>query len=321
MRISLSDTNKILTAKIFRLCLIGIFALAISAQRPAAAQATRTITVITEPKAIVWLDGLKRGTTNADGKLFIKSVTAGKHVLRVRADGYREVSQNLLPAQKGDVKIALTKTTDEAELAFQEAERLTSIDRQEAIKAYEKAIKLRPKFPEAYLALARVRMDAGDVEGALKAVKQAQKLRPAYSEASAVEGRIYVAESEEAKAIAAYKRAIAEGKGFQPEAYTGLGLLYKEKAEAFAGEGDFENENANYELAIQNLKKSVAQLGSAPDAITIYQLLGLALERMKKYKDAIALYEEFLQVFPDSNEASAIESFIVQIKKQMNEEQ
>jgi len=292
--------------------------LAVAGQKPAS---TRTITVLSEPNAIVWLDGVKYGTTDADGKLTIKNAPAGKHALRVRADGFKEGAQNLLSAQNGDVKIALVKTTDEAELAFQEAEKLTLVDRQEAIKAYQKAIKLRPRYPEAYLALARVSMDAGDVDGAFKAVKQAQKLRPAYAEASAVEGRIHVTNGDEKKAIVAYKRAIAEGKGFQPEAFTGLGLLYKEKAEMSAGEGDFESEKANYELATANLKKSAAQLGVAPDAITIYQLLGLAYERMKNYKEAIALYEEFLELFPDSSEASAVKSFIVQIKKQMSEEQ
>ena len=293
-------------------------AVSIPAQKTAP---TKTITVISEPNAIVWLDDVKRGTIDANGKLIIKNVSAGKHTLRVRADGFKEVSQSLLPAQTGDVKVALVKTTDEAELAFQEAERLISADRQKAIAAYEKAIKLRPKFPEAQLALARVLTDASDLDGALKAVKAAQRLRPGYAEASAVEGRIHIAEGNEDKAIAVFKRAIAEGKGFQPEAYTGLGLLYKERAEAAAGEGDFEAEKANYELAATNLKKSIAQLGSAPDAITIYQLLGLAYERMKSYKEAIALYEEFLKVFPGSSEASAVQSFIIQIKKQMNAEQ
>ena len=42
---------------------------------------------------------------------------------------------------------------------------------------------------------------------------------------------------------------------------------------------------------------------------------------MKSYKEAIALYEEFLRLFPDSSEAKTVESFIVQIKKQMNGEQ
>jgi outer membrane protein assembly factor BamD (BamD/ComL family) len=41
---------------------------------------------------------------------------------------------------------------------------------------------------------------------------------------------------------------------------------------------------------------------------------------MKKYTEAIAVYEEFLRVFPDSNEASAVQSFIVQLKKQMSEQ-
>lgn len=282
--------------------------------------ATKTLTVSSEPKAIVWLDGVRYGLTDDAGKLVLKNISAGKHALRVRADGFREATQNLLPSQTGEVKIALTKTTDEAELAFQEAERLTLVDRQKAIAAYEKAVKLRPKYPEAYLALARVSLDAGDVEGAMRAVKQARKLRPAYAEASVVEGRIHIAEGNEETAIAAFKRAIAEGKGFQPEAYTGLGLLYKEKAESAAGAGDFDAEAENYDLMSENLKKSIAQLGSAPDAITIYQLLGLAYERQKKFKEAIELYEEFLRIFPDANEASAVESFIVQIKKQMEEE-
>jgi tetratricopeptide (TPR) repeat protein len=301
--------------------LVILISLAVTSAAQKSDLPSRTITVVSEPNAIVWFDDVRRGTTDANGKLVIKIVPAGKHTLRVRADGFKEVSQNLLPAQSGDVKITLTKTTDEAELTFQEAERLTASDRQKAIEAYGKALKLRPKFPEAYLAMARVLSDVADLDGALKAVKAAQRLRPGYAEASVVEARIYVAEGNEVKAIATFKRAIAEGKGFQPEAYTGLGLLYKEKAEGFGSEGDYENEKASYALSTQHLKKAVSQLAGAPDAITIYQLLGLAYERMKNYKDAIALYEEFLQVFPDSSEASAVQSFIVQIKKQMKGEQ
>jgi regulator of sirC expression with transglutaminase-like and TPR domain len=47
------------------------------------------------------------------------------------------------------------------------------------------------------------------------------------------------------------------------------------------------------------------------------QLLGLIYERQEKFTEAIRLYEEFLRLFPDSSEAGAVESFIVQIKKQM----
>lgn len=278
----------------------------------------RTIVIITEPKATIWLDDVKRGKADESGKLAVKFSLPGTRKLQVRADGFKEVSQNLLPTQKGDVKITLTKTTDEAELAFQQAE--ASDDKQKAAQLYRKAIKLRPKYAEAHLGLARVLLD-GDNEGALEAIKEARKARLNYAEASAVEGRIYKSEGDEDKAVAAFKRAITEGKGFQPEAHTGLGLLYKEKAEGFGASGKFAEEKANYELAVASFKKAIAQLSGAPDAEVIYQFLGLAFEQMKKYKEAIAVYEEFLRVFPDSNETSAVQSYIVQLKKQMNGEQ
>ena len=317
MHILSINGNKIIALKIFCFCLIGLFAQTISAQKAAP---TRIITVVTEPKAAVWLDDILLGKTGESGNLTIKSVTAGAHKIRVRADGFKETTQNLLAAQTGDVKIALVKTTDEAELAFQEAERLSEIDRDKAITAYRRAISLRPKYAEANLALARILSAKSDYDGAHKAIAEARKARLNYAEASAVEGRIYVLEENEEKAIAAFKRAVTEGKGVQPEAHTGLGLLYKEKAEGFGAEGDFESEAANYQLAIASFKKAVAQLSGAPDAITIYQFIGLAYEKMKKYKEAIAAYEEFLRVFPDANEATAVRSFIVQLKKQMSEQ-
>ena len=289
-------------------------------RKPAPTQtAQRTIIVISEPKAIVWLDDVKRGITDESGKLAIKFSLPGTRKLRVRANGFKEISQNLLPTQTGDVKIPLTKSTDEAELAFQQAE--ASDDKQKAEALYEKAIKLRPKYAEAQLGLARVLSDKGDNEGALQAIKEAQKARLNYAAASAVEGRIYKAEGDEEKAIASFKRAITEGKGFQPEAHAGLALLYKERAEGFGVAGKFADEEANYELAVESFKKAIAQLSGTPDAEVIYQFLGLAYEKMKKYTEAIKVYEEFLRVFPDSNETSAVRSYIVQLKKQMNGEQ
>ena len=281
---------------------------------------TRTVTISTEPNAKIWLDDVWRGAADGSGKLTIAPLTAGAHKLRVRADGFKEFSQNLLAAQKKSaVKIILVKTTDQAELTYQEAERSASSDRQKAIAAYRRAISLRPKYAEANLGLARVLSADGDVDGALKAVAAARKARLGYAEASAVEGRIYAAEGSDEKAIAAFKRAVTEGRGTQPEANTGLGLLYKEKAEAFGSGGDYESEAANYALAVQYFKKAIAQLSGAPDAVTLYQFLGLAYEKMKKYDEAVAVYEEFLKLFPDSSESEAVRSFIVQLKKQMSE--
>lgn len=297
--------------------MIGLIASALSYAHGQVAQ-FRAISITTEPNAVVWVDGVRFGKTDSSGRLEIKTIAAGAHSLRVRADGFKERTLPVTAARRGDIAVVLVKTTDEAELAFQEAERLTLVDREKAEDAYRKAVRQRPAYPEAYLALARTLADMGDLEEAQKAIAQARKFRPGYAEASAVLGRIYKDGGEEEKAIAAFKRAITEGRGFQPEAYAGLGLLYKEKAEGYGGGGDFELENTAYTEAAKNLKQSLKQLSGAPDAMVIYQLLGLIYERQKRWNDAIANYEEFLRIFPDTAEATAVRSFIVQIKKEMS---
>jgi len=284
-----------------------------SQSRLVAGTSLRSITIESEPDAAVWVDGVRYGKTSKAGSLEIKTLAPGSHALRLRADGFKEKTQPLTAVQTGSIKIPLVKTTDEAELAFQEAERLAGADRDKAVAAYQKAIKLRPTYVEAYLGLARTQLDAGNFQDAQKAIAAIRRLRPGLAEASAIQGRIYKENGDEAKAIAAFKRAITEGKGFQPEAYAGLGLLYKEKAEGSSG--DFQAENDNYDESAKYLKTTIKQLAGAPDSIVIYQLLGLIYERQHKAKDAIAVYEEFLRLFPNSVEATAVQSFIVQLKK------
>ena len=275
--------------------------------------AVRTITIITEPNSAVWIDDILRGKTDESGRLVIKPVAAGIRKMRVRADGFKEISQNLTAAQKGDVKIALVKTTDEAELAFQNAEAET--DKPKAIELYKKAVKLRPKYAEAFLGLARALESQSDYDGALEAIKNARKVRPIYAEASAVEGRIYKDAGEEEKAVASFNRAIKEGKGFQPEAHTGLALFYKDKAFGAGNSGNLAEETELNAQSITHFQKAIEQL-SATEPV-VYFLLGEIYEKRKKYNEAIKLYEKFIRDFPDSSERTAVESFIVQIKKQM----
>lgn len=280
--------------------------------------AQRTAVIKTEPNASVWLNGVLYGKTDVSGTLEIKNPPTGLQKIRVRADGFKETTKPLIASAN---QINLVKTTDEAELAFQEAERLASVDRAKAAEAYRKAIKIKPAYVDAHVGLARTLSDAGDIDGADKAIQAAMKIAPQNAEASAVHGRIQKAIGQNAKAIAAFKRAITFGGGFQPEAYTGLGLLYQEKAEETAGEGDTTAETKNYDEAARNFAVAVKQLGTGVDAPTIYQLLGLVYERQKKFKEAIVLYETFLRLFPDNAEAEAVRSFIVQIKKQMAEQE
>ncbi len=295
--------------------LLGVFIFSFAANSlfVRAQTAVRTINIIAAPNASVWIDDVLRGKTDESGKLVVKPVSAGIRRLRVRADGFKEISQNLTAAQKGDVKIALVKTNDEAELAFQQAEAET--DKTKAVALYEKAVKLRPKYAAAYLSIARILESRSDYDGALEAIKNARKARPVYPEASAVEGRIYKDESEEDKAVASFNRAIKEGRGFQPEAHTGLALFYRDKAGNIGNSGSLSEESDYYDQAAAHFQKAVEQL-SATEPV-VYLLLGEIYEKRKKYPEAIKIYERFLRDFPDSGERSAVESFIVQLKKQI----
>lgn len=298
--------------------LISAFVVIIAASVSATAQA-RSITVMSEPDARVWISGVLYGTTDANGRLEIRSVYPGRRVIRVLAPSFAEVSKPLLPTQKGEIKIPLTETKDEAELAFHEGERQSTLDRAKAEAAYRNAIAANPKLLSAHLGLLRTLAEGRTYEKALVALKELRKVSPRNPEATAIEGRIHKDLGDETKAIATFKRSITEGGGYQPEAYAGLGLLYKDRAEGLADEE--EQQTAAYNEAAKNLMTAVKQLSGAPDAAVIYQLVGMIYEEQKRYKEAIDLYEDFLKTFPDSPEAEAVRSFIVQIKKEMAAQQ
>lgn len=283
------------------------------------AQTIRSVVIVTEPAATVWVNGVRYGATGEDGKLTVRLAGAARASVRVRALGFKEATQPIAPAAK-ELKVTLTKTTDEAELAFQDAERLTAIDRPKAAEAYRKALKLRANYPEANVGLARTLAEMGAIEDAFKAINAALRQRSVYPEAAAVKGRLHRETGEEKRAIAEFKRAITLGKGVQPEAHTGLGILYQERAETKIGEGEITGGDLDYAEAAKNFAAAIKQLGISPDAGTVYQLLGRIYEQQRNYKEAIALYQQFLKIFPDAIEAPAVQSFITQLQKQLAEQ-
>ena len=280
-----------------------------SSPAQAATATARSVTVVTEPNAVVWLDDLRRGVTNESGQLEIARVAAGRRTLRVRARGFAERTLTLLPAQRGRVEVKLVPTTDEGELLFQQAEEArdkatTEEARKEAVELYRRSLALRPRNPAARVGLARVLSDLGDFTAALEEVEEARALRRAYAEASAVEGRIHRAAGDDAAALAAYARAVREGRGFQPEAHTGTGIILQE--------------NGDYPAAAASYRKAIAQLADTEPVV--YQLLGESLERAENYKEAVAAYEKYLELAPEGRLAPAIRSVIDQLRKQAAEQ-
>jgi len=291
---------------IFSLLIVSCVSVAFSQGR------TGTITIQTEPNAVVWIDEVKRGETDETGKLEVKPVKAGTRKLRVRAYGFKQISKNLLARQRGIISVPLVKTTSAAELAFQEGEKLLAEDKAKAIEEYRKAVKLNPRYAEAYLALARA-LTGIDNDEALAMIAKARKAQPRYAEASAAEARIHKSDNDIDKAVESFDRAILEGRGFQPEAHTGLGLIFKDDASTAASSGDTEDEKYSYGEAAKSFEKAIDQL-SATEPV-LYMLLGEVYEKMKEKQKAIAVYKRFLKDFPDHEERTAVESFIIQLNR------
>jgi len=271
--------------------------------------AQTALTITTEPNAIVWIDEIRRGTTDASGKISIAKVSAGRHSVRVRAAGFKETVTPLLPGRRA-LEVKLVRTTDQAELLFQEAETAREKARddpslEKAADLYRQAIKARPAFPAAQVGLARVLMDLNQFKEAHAAIDAARRTRPSYAEASAVEGRLYREEAFGDDAVRSFRRAIREGGGVQPEAYVGIARVYEDKGQ--------------FVEAIAEFKKALAQLSDSEPVI--YQMIGAAYEKMEKPKEAVAAYEKYLQLAPNGSYAAAIRSILEQLKREAAGEQ
>src|SRR5882762_8320602 len=79
------------------------------------------LTITIAPNATVWIDDIRRGVTDASGELVLTKISPGRHMLRVRANGFKEVTMPLVPG-RGTLVVKLVQTTDQAELLFQKAE-------------------------------------------------------------------------------------------------------------------------------------------------------------------------------------------------------
>lgn len=230
-------------------------------------------------------------------------------MLRVRASGFSERTLPVLPTQRGLVSVKLMRTTDEAEMAFQQAEEARERARDEetrnrAAELYRRAIRLRPNFSAAHLGLARLLMDMSDYKSALSEIDEAREDRPIYPEASAVEGRILREMAFEDRAIESFRRSIREARGFQPEAHTGLARVYEDK-------GQLEQAAEEYRTAINQLSDTEPVL---------YQLLGSVYEKLQRYREALAAYQKYLELAPNGPLAEAIRSIIDQLKQQAAEQ-
>lgn len=292
----------LLTSAVVTLTTADAYAQRATRSRPAAQTSARTLVVVTEPRAVVWVNEVRRGVTGDDGRLQV-ALAPGRHTLRVRAVGFAERTLPLLPAQRGTLQVRLTPTNDKAELLFQRAEQ--EREREKAIELYREALRTRPRFPAANVGLARALAAADRYDDALEQIEQARRARPAYAEASVVEGRILRTLGDYDGSLAAYRRALREARNFQPEAHTGMGLVHEEES--------------RHEEAVASFRRAIAQLSDTEPIL--YELLGRNLERLERWREAADAYDKYLTLAPEGSHVTAMRSIVEQLRRQAAEEQ
>lgn len=276
------------------------------AQQKVTPAATATLVIQTAPQTIIWVDALRYGATSARGELTIKNLRAGAHTLRARLKGKREVTQTITLAagEQRTLPLTLTIAADQAEQNFQNAEELRERGKHaEAIKEYQAALRLRPRgYTPARLGLARSLMASEDYDAALTQPRQALREAPAArTEAHTIIGNIRRTQGFYDEAIISYRAALKLGRDFSPEAHTGLALAYQDR-----------NLAAD---AIKHLQLAIAQANDTEPII--YFLLGSALEREYRNKEAVTAYEKYLELAPQSAQASAVRSVLKQLRREI----
>lgn len=215
--------------------------------------------------------------------------------------------------------------SEEAQKLNEEGKRLIeSGDFENAINTFQKAIRLKPDYADAYNNIGVVFDRQDNYEKALEFYKEAIRIDMNHFKAHFNSGIVYFNLKQYGKAVEAFKEAIKIRPDYA-DAYFGLGVIYsilgddKKKIEAFKKVVDLFNKSiksglssseslrwdflggsyselGQYDKAIEALKEAIK---IKPDNTDIYKLLGSAYGNLKQYEKSLESYKDALKLKPD----------------------
>jgi len=190
--------------------------------------------------------------------------------------------------------------------------------REEAIRAYQRAIALQPAFPEAFNNLGLSLHAAGRLDEAIGAYRRALELKPGYAEAETNLGKALWEAGRLQEAVTAFEKALALAPDFVA-AHTNLGLAQRalgrrgESVASLRRAADLMpgSAEAQRELSISLLENGMAEeaeraarqaIGLAPESPEAHRALALALaaRRPAQLPEAVAAYERALALKADA---------------------
>ena len=290
-----------------RLLLLASLALQspISAQRPRTIASPSDVIVKAPIGAIIWVDRLRYGKVTDSGGLVIKNLSEGPHNLRARLTGKQDATRSFNTSTGAhEVSVKLTLPASKSEIRFQTAEELRESGKhKEAIKEYRQAIALSKRgYAAARIGLSRSLLATESYEDAVAEGRRALKDSGGRNaEAFTVIANTRRFQGLYDQAIIGYQTALEQARNVSPEAHTGLALTYQERNRA-------DDAIKHYRIACEQ---------SHDTEPVIYFLLGGALERAMRMKEALVAYEKFLELEPSGRQSTAVRSIIKQLKREV----
>jgi tetratricopeptide (TPR) repeat protein len=262
---------------------LALFAIHVSGAL-ASQKRTGGLKVVTDRAgSVVFINNIRHGVTREDGVLDMPEVWAGSYPMRVRTAGFLDWTGRVIIAAGSarTVKVVQRPETDPALLHYQRAEDLRDRGKNaDAVKEYEAALALRPSLTEARIGITRslITLQVFDkAEDQIQAALRGAGARTA--EARTVLANMRRSQGLIDEAIVEYRRALRAARGISPEYRAGIAQ-------------DMDTEPI------------------------LYYLLGSALEKERRNKEAIEAYGHYLRLDPEGQYASAIQSLIDRLKEE-----
>lgn len=160
-----------------------------------------------------------------------------------------------------------------------------------AIFAYGEALRVSPRDPSPFVALARVELQAGNSDGALSYLNESLKIKSDFVAGHMMLAQIAVAEGKLKEAISELDRAVSANPNNPENIYIVLriGILYYQ-------DGDYEKAQGIFEKLVE----------VSPNYSDARYALGLLYDKKGMTSMAIAQFEELSKLIPENSEIQKI---------------
>lgn len=268
--------------------------------------------------------------TDGSGKFRFTGLPPAQYSIRVRQQGYRDVQQNIdmtvttsglvmlqlirdIPLAgrsvagsiDANVPAAAQKEFDKGIAALAEGGKDKTAF---AVKCFEKAVTIYPKFVEARLKLGTGYMDLGEWDKAEKALLATTEIDPKAFNAFFALSEVYLRENK----ISDAESVLMKGLAIQDSSYLGhlnLARVYWEKAREIK---DLSQAKPALEKSYEEVKRALILDPNLPGA---HLLKGNLLLRVGRANDAVNEFNEYLRLEPNGPFAGETRTLLDKIKK------